>query len=189
MEIWKDVKGYEGIYQVSNKGRIKSLSRYERGRNGKPCFRKEKILKGQVSQYGYRRIQLFKDSKVKFPGVHRVVAEAFIPNPENKPQVNHKDGNKLNNNVENLEWVTQSENMKHALELGLYKPNVESARKKANKVRLTKVNQYDFNGNYLRSFNSVKEAAKHVGVHQSGISNNLRGVSKSAGGYVWKYAN
>jgi len=97
MEIWKDVKGYEGIYQISNKGRIKKVNT-------------DNILKPSLAGKGYFRIGLRKDKKPKYYYIHRLVAEAFIPNVDNKEFVNHKDLNKLNNNVDNLEWCTPKEN-------------------------------------------------------------------------------
>lgn len=112
MEIWKDVVGYEGMYEVSNKGRVRSLDRKDiRGRRVKG-----KYLKYKKTSRGYLSLQLCgKDCLI-----HRLVAKAFIPNPENKPQVNHIDGDKSNNNVENLEWCTSSENNKHRYRYGLY---------------------------------------------------------------------
>jgi predicted XRE-type DNA-binding protein len=104
-EIWKDVIGYEGLYQVSNLGRVKSL-------------RKNLIMKLCSANHGYLNVGLNKNLKKSFY-IHRLVAQAFIPNPENKPQVNHKDGNRLNNKVENLEWNTNYENMRHGYDTGL----------------------------------------------------------------------
>lgn len=114
-EVWKDIKGYEGLYQISNLGRIKSLY----GWNGRRYLEREKILKpttknDERSTYPRAIIKLTKNKKSKDYKVHRLVAQTFIPNPKNKPQVNHIDGNPLNNRVENLEWCTDRENKIHA---------------------------------------------------------------------------
>lgn len=122
-EIWLDVVGYEGFYQVSNLGRVKS---FYRG--------KVHLLKYQLDSQGYVIVTLSKGGKQKGCKVHVLVAQAFIPNPENKPFVNHIDGNKSNPHVSNLEWVTQSENMKHAFRIGLKKP---AAGAKSGKSKLT----------------------------------------------------
>ena len=116
-EIWKDIEGYEGLYQVSNLGNVKSLrKRIDKGK----CHRyfDEKILKPIETNRGYLRVKLCKNRKIKKTRVHRLVAEAFIKRPE--LEVNHIDGNKKNNKAENLEWVTQKENKQHAWITGLY---------------------------------------------------------------------
>lgn len=125
MEEWKPVKGYEGLYEVSNFGRIKAL--YKTVNQGK-CHRSwnEHCLKYAVDGSGYFRTNLSKNGSNKTVKVHRIVAEAFIENPLNKNTVNHKDGNKQNNCVENLEWATQSENMKHACQTKLKLLNGEN---------------------------------------------------------------
>jgi hypothetical protein len=105
METWKSIKGYEDIYKVSNLGRVKRLKGYG--------SKNDKILKQRSGKRGYYYINLCKNGKPKSQKIHRLVADAFIPNPNNKPQVNHKDGNKLNNNGKNLEWVTNKENILH----------------------------------------------------------------------------
>ena len=111
-EIWKDIKGYEGIYQVSNIGKIISLPR-----NG--TILKKKKLKNILNNRGYLCVNLSKNNIQKKNAIHRLVAETFIPNPDNLSQVNHKDGNKQNNCVENLEWCTCKENIQHARKTGL----------------------------------------------------------------------
>lgn len=118
-EIWKDIEGYEGLYQVSNKGRVKSFHSGE-----------GKIMKPGTHPLGYKSVTLFKDKKGKVAKVHRLVAQAFIPNPENLPVINHKDENPSNNNVENLEWCTQ----KYNLNYGTCQERKEKTRAE-NKVR------------------------------------------------------
>lgn len=118
LEEWKDIEGYEGIYQVSNYGNVKSLARQRRNSKG-IYMQKEKLLSLTNTSTGYKKVELVKNGKKKGYKVHRLVAMAFIDNPENKPEVNHIDGNKINNHVDNLEWVTSSENSIHAYKTGL----------------------------------------------------------------------
>lgn len=124
-ELWREIKGYEGLYEISNTGKVRSKDRIVTGKNGVSKKNKGKELYFTISQVDERghlsraRVQLWKENKSKLMLVHRLVAEAFIDNPEHKETVNHIDGNPLNNNVENLEWATYSENQKHAYETGL----------------------------------------------------------------------
>jgi hypothetical protein len=129
-QSWKDIPGYEGLYLVNTSGEIKSLEkRWITGRgNGRPHVQAEKCIKPFISKFGYLRVSLWKAGKPKKMHVHTVVAMTFIPNPDKKAQVNHKDGNKLNNSIENLEWNTPSENMQHAFDKGLHVIN-ERTRK------------------------------------------------------------
>ena len=111
-EVWKDIKGYEGLYQISNLGRVKTLNRICKIHRKATREIKEIILTTKFLPKGYCFIALYKNNKETKFYIHRLVATAFIPNIDNKPQVNHKDGNKNNNVVSNLEWVTPSENLK-----------------------------------------------------------------------------
>lgn len=122
-EIWADIKGYEGLYQISNYERVKGLKRdgFVKSKNVQNHPIKEKILKGGVSSTGYKCFTACKNGIKKHVFYHRVLAECFVPNPDNLPQVNHIDGNKLNNNLSNIEWVTAQENMIHARVNGLHK--------------------------------------------------------------------
>lgn len=118
---WRDVKGYEGIYQVSNTGRLWSVKRLVKYSEIQSAWRGGHEVKQEEVWDGHFRVGLNLDKKTRKTGIHRLVAEAFIPNPENKPQVNHIDGNKANNHVSNLEWVTAKENETHARKTGLKK--------------------------------------------------------------------
>lgn len=120
-EVWKDIKGFEGVYQVSNLGNVKSLDRYLPYKtNGSKFYKGQEIVK-RPNNCGYLRVGLSKNKKQHHYFVHRLVAQTFIENFNNLEQVNHKDGNKLNNRVDNLEWVTLEDNISHSIETGLRK--------------------------------------------------------------------
>lgn len=134
MEIWKDIKGYEGYYKVNNLGIVKS---YHTQNHKKPI-----ILKPIKSHNGYLQFNLMKNKKRKITLLHRIIANSFIPNLENKPCVNHKDGNKLNNNIDNLEWCTYQENAIHAWKNSLFK-NTKKSLEALRQGRLKRILKYD----------------------------------------------
>lgn len=128
-ETWKDIPGYEGKYQISNLARVKSLERTRINIKGAGVFPvREKILKGCIGKEGYPLVSLSKDSQVRHFRIHRLVAIAFIPNPMNKPTVNHKNGIRRDTRLENLEWCTNSENHLHAYRVLGKKPNNKKCR-------------------------------------------------------------
>ena len=175
-EIWKPVKGYEELYQVSNLGRVKSLERIDC--HGQP--RKEKILRYGINK-GYCYVTLCKNGKHTTFLVHRLVAEAFIPNPNNYPQVNHKDENPSNNCVENLEWCDQKYNSNYGTR------NKRIFEKTTNGKLSRPVLQYDLEGNFIKEFPSTQEVQRELKIYQTSISACCRGKLKTAYGFKWKY--
>ena len=167
-EIYKDIKDLEGKYQVSNFGNVLSLNYH---RTGKP-----KLLKPKVNKHGYLHVGLWKNRKRKWFDVHRLVAEAFIPNPDNLPQINHKDENKTNNSVYNLEWVTAKENSNHG-----------TRNKRMAKTKSKKVLQFTLDGEFIREWPSTQECGRN-GFSQSYVAACCRGEYKQAYNYKWQYA-
>lgn len=186
-EIWRDIKGYEGLYQVSNMGNVKSLSRKVKCLNNKYRTINGKVLKIMQMNNGYLFVGLWKNNKTERKLVHRIVAETFIPNPENKPEVNHIDGDKHNNNVENLEWCTRSYNTLHSYTIGLREKQRNKIRQNniLNKSKI--VIQYDLQGNLIKEWESVSAIAKHYNYSQGAISNCCRHERNKAYGYKWEY--
>ena len=197
-EVWKPVIGYEGLYEVSNFGRVKSLG----NTRGPSRFRGvETILKCELSKMGYYRVALRNDGKYKHHGVNRLVAMAFIPNPDNLPIVNHKDCNPLNNSVDNLEWCTQKYNVNYAdaqkkKVISFKKSNVNKChyyKGLATKNRL-KVGSYEkpvhqidpITGDIIQTFRSIREAERTFNTKH--ISSVVNGRRTKAKGYFWKLA-
>ena len=163
-EIWRAIKGYEDLYEVSNYGKVRSLFRYK------------KILKPIVGVQGYLYVTLYdKNKKQKSKRIHRLVAQAFISNPDNLPFVNHKDEDVKNNVYSNLEWTTTQENIIKRYEIGIVGNNYK------------RVSQFDKDGNLVGSFSSSYEAERITGISRTHIGGCCRGERLTAGGYVWKF--
>ena len=178
-EVWKDIEGYEGKYQVSNLGRVKSLSFSHTNQ--------EKVLKGTPSNWGYLKVELYSNGKGKIFYIHRLVANAFIPNPETKSQVNHIDGNKTNNVASNLEWCSPGENQSHAIKHGLREPSPMTGRKGKLNPNSKAILQYDLDGNFIKRWDSISDASRYFGRGHSSISLCLIGKNKTAYGFKWEY--
>lgn len=157
-EIWKPIDGFPN-YQVSNKGRVMNL-------------KTGKIIKNSISLNGYIYVNLWLNNKLTHFRVHRLVAQAFIPNPENLPQVNHIDEDKTNNNVENLEWVSASKNIRHSI----YR-------------QYRKINQLSLDGDIIKQWESISQIAKKFGIGNSHIIQCCKGERKQAYGFKWQYAD
>ena len=167
-EVWRDIEGYEGLYQVSSEGRVKSLER-------KGCKR-ERILKPGVRSKGYLFVVLCAGGKSRMFSVHRLVCQAFHDNPENKLDVNHINENKTDNRACNLEWSTRKENCNHGTR------NVRMAIAKSRPIA-----QYTLNGKLLKVWPSTAEVERRAGFDHSAISKAANGNRKTAYGFRWKY--
>lgn len=179
--VWRAVKGYEGLYAVSNTGQVKSLFRYK------------KILKPNVMKRGYCTVELFKGGQSKRLLIHRLVAEAFIPNPDNLPQVNHIDENPMNNSSDNLEWCTAKYNMNYGegaktrhLKIDYNTEKRKQIARENGKAKAVPVAQYE-KGNKICVYDNAKIASNKTGVNHSHILDVANGKRKTAGGYVWMY--
>ena len=181
VEVWKDIKDYEGLYQGSNLGRARSLDRWVKSINGSVRFCKGRILKPCTTKDGYLLVNLCKNGKIKSFLVHRLVAEVFIDNPDNLPQVNHKDENKLNNNAENLEWCSSSYNINFGTR------NEKVAEKNTNGKQCKPILQYTLDGKFVREWKSAKQAEREGGFNQSHITHCCIGERKKHHNFIWKY--
>lgn len=172
-EIWEDIVDYEGYYQISNLGRIKSLKRKYR--------KKEIFIKTSKNKDGYIYVILSKNNISKCFLVHRLVAQTFIPNPNNFPEINHKDENKYNNYVDNLEWCDRKYNINYN--------NLSKRINRINRKDLSKqVYQYDLNNNFIKKWESTMEIQRQLKYCNSAISECCNGKRRNAYGYIWKYS-
>lgn len=179
-EVWKDIEGYEGLYQISNLGRVKSF------------HRDSEIIMKQTLQSGYLKISLLKENKYKTYSVHRLVAQAFIPNPGNKPQVNHIDEDKTNNRIDNLNWMTSKENN----DWGTRKSRAINSSINNHKRDYFKLGKKFSKPIYYINekgdkicFSGIHEAARVLNITASGISANLNGRLKTYRGFIFMFDN
>lgn len=165
-EEWKDIQGYEGLYQVSNQGRVRSLDRKMKCSDS-TRFYKGKILKPSLNAQGYLFIYLSNKGITKEYRINRLVAEAFLPNPNNYPVVNHIDKNRTNNKVDNLEWCTIEYNNRYST--------------------AKHIEQYDTSGNFVTEWEAISDASRELQINLSNIAQCCMGKRRTAGGYIWKY--
>lgn len=212
MEIWKPIKDYEGLYQVSNLGRVKSLERID----SLGHKRKEKIFKPRKDKYGYLRVSLWKDGKGKMVSIHRLVAIHFIPNPDNLPEVNHKDENKENNTLSNLEWCDRKYNNNYGTRIQRFseshkgKHHTEETKKKISeakqgkpiseevKKKMSESHKGENNPNYgtgkpiycmetNKTYPNASQCAEELGLWAESIRAVCKGKYKQTGGYHFYY--
>lgn len=169
MEEWKDIEGFEGRYMISRNGEVHSLLRGRRLKTNKD---------GRYERVGLRD----KDGNKSTASVHRLVAKAFIPNPLNKAEVNHINGIKQDNRVENLEWATRSENAQHAVDTGLMFSPKNDTKSKA-------VDQFTIDGEFIKTYPSTMQVQREIGLYHANVSRVCKGNPKykTAHGYIWRY--
>lgn len=186
-EIWQEIRGYEGLHKVSNLGRVKSENRVAMRGNGAPQTSSEKIIAQRDDSNGYHRVALWKDGKQEYRFVHRLVAEAFVQNVDNKPAVDHIDFDRHNDKAENLRWCTQAENLGRSREFGRIKSNISEEMRRKRKERASKpVRRSDG-----KVFKSIGDAARASNVTHSAVSHALHNWqnSKACKGYAFEFVD
>lgn len=188
-EIWIDIPGFEGYYQASNKGQIRTVGRMVNCTKGKKWCPERIRKQGRVVRPNGRidmNITLSKNNLVSSESVARLIATCFHKNPEMKPQVNHIDGNTLNNNADNLEWVTGKENMRHAADNGLINLHW-TGKRYGDHPKSVPILQFDLKGKKINQWDSATEAANELHIHRQGIVHCLKRRQHTAHGFIWKY--
>lgn len=182
-EEWKDIKGYENIYQISNFGNIRRINRWAGNQCKSVYVADVKDVLPYMDDFGYMKVCLSYHNKSKHFRVHRLVAQAFIPNPDKLPQVNHKDEDKTNNRVDNLEWCTAAYNSNYGTRTQrISEKNLVRGAKRS-------INQYSKDGVFIREWKSLTDAANTLGLRISKISSCCHNRNKSSGGYIWKFTD
>lgn len=182
MEEWRDIEGYEGLYQVSNEGRVRTLDRTIEFVDGRIYKFKSKILSLTPDKDGYLAVGFSIKGKTITKKVHRLVAQAFIPNPNNYPIINHKDECKTNNFVENLEWCDCKYNLNYGTN-----PERISQRVRNNEYSSKKIVQIGDDGEIIKIYPSLREVERELGLFHSGVSACALGKTKHCGGFKWKF--
>ena len=182
IEEWRPVVGYEGLYEVSDWGNVRSVDRYVNSKAGSKAMLHGKMLKQYTDKDGYQRIGLHKDVISKTVGVHRLVAEAFIPNPNNLPVIDHINGNRQDNRVENLRWFTVKLN--NSTQQAKEKKSLAAFKRTDNKV---KIRQSSIDGEHIKDYNSSMDIQRELGFERAAIIRCCRGKQHTSYGYKWDY--